>query len=192
MLHRTTHIALGTALVAAAAMFAPAAHADRVGFNVSIAGPGYGVAFGNGPYWRGHHHYRPHYRPVYVPPPVVYAPAVVYRRPRRLSRAARRLPRTLRGKAAGRRAESGLLRVLIPRQAARLPGEVLQPGKRQAAAHVALRGIPEGHRPGELPTSLGGEPQQANAPVVARIHATRPAGAACWTVRDSSLSVWVP
>lgn len=81
MLHRTTHIALGTALVAAAAMFAPAAHADRVGFNVSIAGPGYGVAFGNGPYWRGHHHYRPHYRPVYVPPPVVYAPAVVYRPP---------------------------------------------------------------------------------------------------------------
>ena len=53
MLRRTTQIALGTALVAAAAAFAPAAHADRVGFNVSIGGPGYGVAFGNGPYWRG-------------------------------------------------------------------------------------------------------------------------------------------
>ena len=48
MLRRTTQIALGTALVAATVAFAPAAHAGGVGFNVSIGGPGYGVAFGNG------------------------------------------------------------------------------------------------------------------------------------------------
>ena len=78
MLRRTTHLALGTALIAAAAAFAPAAHAGGVGFNVSIAGPGYGVAFGNAPYYGHPHHYRPYYRPAYVPPPVVYAPAPVY------------------------------------------------------------------------------------------------------------------
>ncbi|MEO9137081.1 MAG: virulence factor [Casimicrobiaceae bacterium] len=79
MLRRTTHIALGTALVAAAATFAPVAHADRIGFNVSIGGPGYGVSFGNAPYWSHQHHYRPAWRPVYVAPPVVYArPRVVY------------------------------------------------------------------------------------------------------------------
>lgn len=79
MLRRTTHIALGTALAAAAAIFAPAAHADRIGFNVSIGGPGYGVSFGNAPYWGHRHHYWPAWRPVYVAPPVVYAaPRVVY------------------------------------------------------------------------------------------------------------------
>ena len=79
MLRRTTHIALATALVAAAAAFAPAAHADRIGFNVSIGGPGYGVAFGNAPYWGHRYYYRPAWRPVYVAPPVVYAPPrVVY------------------------------------------------------------------------------------------------------------------
>lgn len=91
MLRRTTHIALGTALVAATGVFAPAAHADRIGFNVSIGGPGYGVAFGNAPYWGHRHYYRPawspYYRsawgPVYVAPPVVYAPPrVVYVAPR--------------------------------------------------------------------------------------------------------------
>ena len=51
MLRRSFSIGLGTALVAATAAFAPAAHADRVGFNVSIGGPGYAVAFGNAPYW---------------------------------------------------------------------------------------------------------------------------------------------
>lgn len=90
MLRRTTHIALGTALVAAAATFAPAAHADRVGFSVSIGGPGYAVAFGNAPYW-GHRHYyapyRPYYRPAYVVPPVVYEPQVVYVAPRVVYRA---------------------------------------------------------------------------------------------------------
>jgi hypothetical protein len=83
MLRRTTHIALATALVASAAAFAPAAHADRIGFNVSIGGPGYGVAFGNAPYWGHRHYYRPAWRPVYVAPPVVYAPPrVVYVAPR--------------------------------------------------------------------------------------------------------------
>ena len=76
--------AVGAALLAASAAFAPAAHAhDRVGFNVSIAGPGYGVTFGNAPVYYGprHWHHRPHWRPVYVPPPVYVAPPVVYRAP---------------------------------------------------------------------------------------------------------------
>jgi hypothetical protein len=79
MLRRTTHIALGAALVAAAAVLAPAAHASRVGFNVSIGGPGYAVSFGDAPYW-GHRHYYGHaWRPAYVAPAVVYAaPRVVY------------------------------------------------------------------------------------------------------------------
>ena len=85
MLRRTTHLALGTALLAAAAAFAPAAHADRVGFNVSIGGPGYDVTFGNAPYWGhraywGHpYYYRHHWRPAYV-----YAPRVVYYAPPRV------------------------------------------------------------------------------------------------------------
>lgn len=81
MLRRTTQLALGTALVAAAATFAPAAHADRIGFNLSIGGPGYGVTFGNAPYWRGHHYHRPYWGPAYVAPPVIYAPQVVYQPP---------------------------------------------------------------------------------------------------------------
>lgn len=79
MLRRTTHLALATALVAGAAAFAPAAHADRVGFNLSFGGPGYGVAVGNAP-WYGYRYYAP--APVYVAPPVVYAPPrVVYYAP---------------------------------------------------------------------------------------------------------------
>ena len=82
MLRRTSHIALGTALVAAAAMFAPAAHADRVGFNVSIGGPGYGISVGNAPYYGyGHRHYAPRWVASYVAAPVVYAPPVVYTEP---------------------------------------------------------------------------------------------------------------
>lgn len=81
MLRRTTQIALGTALLAAVAAFAPAAHADRVGFNVSIGGPGYGVSFGNGPYWRGGHHHRPYWSAAYIAPPVIYAPPVYYPAP---------------------------------------------------------------------------------------------------------------
>lgn len=96
MLRRTTQIALGTALAAVAATFAPAAHADRVGFNVSIGGPGYAVSVGNTPYWGGYApYYRPHWRPAYVAPRVVYAPPpvvvypapVVYRAPRVVYRA---------------------------------------------------------------------------------------------------------
>jgi len=47
---RTPQVVLGTALVAALTAFAPAAHASRVGFNVSIGGPGYGIAFGDAPF----------------------------------------------------------------------------------------------------------------------------------------------
>ena len=92
MLRRTTQIALGTALVAATAAFAPAAHADRIGFNVSIGGPVYGVAFGNGPDWRGSH-YRPYWSAASIAPPVVstppyyYAAPVVYPAPRVVYRA---------------------------------------------------------------------------------------------------------
>jgi hypothetical protein len=76
MLRRTTQIAVASALVAAAAAFAPAAHADRIGFNVSVGGPGYGVTFGNVPGW-GPRYYAP--APVYVAPP---PPRVVYTPPR--------------------------------------------------------------------------------------------------------------
>ena len=86
MLRRTTHLAIATALVAVAAAAAPAAHASRVGFNVSIGGPGYAVAFGDRPYFHHRHYYHRHYyrpAPVYVAPPVVYVPPrVVYRAPR--------------------------------------------------------------------------------------------------------------
>lgn len=76
---RTPQVVLGTVLVAAVTAFAPAAHASRVGFNVSIGGPGYGIAFGDAPYWG----YRPYYRPAYYPRPVIYAPPrVVYVAPR--------------------------------------------------------------------------------------------------------------
>jgi hypothetical protein len=79
MLRRTTQLAFATALVAGAAAFAPAAHANGVGFNVSVGGPGYAVTFGNAPWW-GHRYYAP--APVYVAPPVVYAPPrVVYYAP---------------------------------------------------------------------------------------------------------------
>jgi hypothetical protein len=82
MLRRTTQIALASALVAGTAAFAPAAHADRVGFNFSIGGPGYGVTVGNAPWW-GPRYYAP--VPVYVAPPVVYAPPrVVYYTPPRV------------------------------------------------------------------------------------------------------------
>jgi hypothetical protein len=79
MLRRTTQIAVGSAVLAAAAMFAPAAHADRVAFNFSICGPGYGFTVGNAPYYRGYH--LPYWRPAYVAPRVVYAPPVVYPAP---------------------------------------------------------------------------------------------------------------
>jgi hypothetical protein len=83
MLRRKALIAaMGATLAAGSMAFAPAAHADRVGFNFSIGGPGYAVSVGNAPYYAHgyrHHHYR-HWAPapVYVAPPVVYrAPVVV-------------------------------------------------------------------------------------------------------------------
>ena len=84
MLRRKAVIAaLGATLAAGAMAVAPAAHADRVGFNLSFAGPGYGVSVGNVPAYRGypyhrHHHY---WGPRYVPAPVYVAPPVVYRAP---------------------------------------------------------------------------------------------------------------
>jgi hypothetical protein len=87
MLRRVKHIAIGSALLAVAAVFAaPAAQAhDRVGFSLSIGGPGYAVAVGNAPYWgyRPYYHHR-HWRPAYVAPPVVYAPPVYYAPPPRV------------------------------------------------------------------------------------------------------------
>jgi len=76
MLRRTTQFAVASALLAAAATFAPAAHADRVAFNVAIGGPGYAFSVGNAPYYRGyppyHGGYRSYWRGAYVAPPVVY------------------------------------------------------------------------------------------------------------------------
>jgi hypothetical protein len=89
MLRRKALIAAAGATIAAGMLaFAPAAKADRIGFNLSIGGPGYGVTVGNAPYYRGYgpRYYGPRYRhwapaPVYVAPPVVYRPPVVYTAP---------------------------------------------------------------------------------------------------------------
>lgn len=75
--------AVGTALIAAAAAFAPAAHANgNVGFSVSIGAPGFAATVGNVPYAGFGYapYYRPYWRPVVVPAPVVYPP-VVYAAP---------------------------------------------------------------------------------------------------------------
>ena len=81
--------AVGATLAFAGLAFAPVAKADRVAFNLSFAGPGYGVSVGNAPYYRGyapryhgHRHYG-HWRPapVYVAPPVVYRAPVPYYAP---------------------------------------------------------------------------------------------------------------
>jgi hypothetical protein len=83
---------MAAALAASAMSFAPAAHADRVGFSVAVGGPGYAVAFGNAPSWGAPawpaYGYRPQllrpkWRPVYAPPPAGYvvsgyAPPAVY------------------------------------------------------------------------------------------------------------------
>jgi hypothetical protein len=63
---------LGAVGLAAAVAYAPAASADRVGFSLSVGGPGYAVSVGN---------YGGYYDRYYVapPPPVYYAPAPVYR-----------------------------------------------------------------------------------------------------------------
>lgn len=67
-LRTTLAAALGAVGVAAAAAYAPLAHADRVGFNVTIGGPGYAFNIGNSGYG------------YYAPPPVVVAPYVPYYR----------------------------------------------------------------------------------------------------------------
>lgn len=69
MLRRTKHLALAGALVAVAAIAAAAAHASRIGVNLSIGVPGVVVG-------------APYYPPVYAPAPVYVAPPVVYARPR--------------------------------------------------------------------------------------------------------------
>ena len=82
---RSRFVALAGAVgLAAAVAYAPAASADRVGFSVSVGGPGYGVTVGNyggyGGYYGGY--YAP--APVVVPAPVYVAPPVVpYYRPYR-------------------------------------------------------------------------------------------------------------
>ena len=103
MLQRVKQVTLATALTASAVAFAPAAHAERVDFNVAIGGPGYALAFGNAPHrgavaWRpygyrgddgGPHYVRPRWHPEHASrpvgyvvsayaPPVAYAPSVVY------------------------------------------------------------------------------------------------------------------
>ena len=62
---KTFASAVGALALAAAAAYAPAASADRVGFNVTFGGPGYAVNVGNGGYG-----YYDHWRPA----PVVVAP----------------------------------------------------------------------------------------------------------------------
>lgn len=84
MLRRKALItALGATLAAGGMAVAPAAHADRIGFNLSFAGPGYGVTVGNAPYYYGPRYHDPyrHWRRAYVPAPVYVAPPVVYRAP---------------------------------------------------------------------------------------------------------------
>jgi hypothetical protein len=78
--------ALGATLAAGGMAVAPAAQADRIGFNLSFGGPGYGVSVGNAPYYHGrpYYGYGYHHRywgPRYVPAPVYVAPPVVYRAP---------------------------------------------------------------------------------------------------------------
>jgi hypothetical protein len=85
-LRTTLAAALGAVGLAAAAAYAPAAHADRVGFNVTIGGPGYAFNIGNYGYGYGYYApppvvapYVPYYRSYYAPAPVVVRPYPVWR-----------------------------------------------------------------------------------------------------------------
>ena len=73
--------AVGAIALAGAVAYAPAASADRIGFNLTFGGPGYAVNVGNAGYGYGYYDYwRP--APVYVAPyttyyqPYYYAPVV--------------------------------------------------------------------------------------------------------------------
>ncbi|HVO87721.1 MAG TPA: virulence factor [Casimicrobiaceae bacterium] len=82
MLRRTKIAAtLAATLLAGGLALAPSAQASRVAFDVSIAGPGYGISYSDGP--RYYAPYRGYYAPgyVYSAPPVVY-PAPYYYGPR--------------------------------------------------------------------------------------------------------------
>ena len=93
MLRRKALIAaVGATLAAGTAAFAPAAHADRVGFNLSFGGPGYGVTVGNAPYYYAPRYVAPAYVSTYVAPAYVstyvappaysyYTPPVYYAEP---------------------------------------------------------------------------------------------------------------
>lgn len=74
---RTTIASAAGALALAAAAYAPAALADRVGFNLTFGGPGYAVNVGNAGYYD--YGYYDRWRPA----PVVVAPYVPYYRPYR-------------------------------------------------------------------------------------------------------------
>jgi len=83
-LRTTIASAVGALALTAAAAYAPAASADRVGFNLTLGGPGYAVNVGNFGY--GYYdHWRPApvvvapYAPYYRPYRPYYAPAVVVR-----------------------------------------------------------------------------------------------------------------
>ena len=98
-LRTTIASTVGALALAAAAAYAPAASADRVGFNLTFGGPGYAVNVGNvgygyydywrpapvvvapyAPYYRPYRsYYQPYYAPVVVPAPVVVRPYPVYR-----------------------------------------------------------------------------------------------------------------
>ena len=96
-LRTTIASTVGVLALAAAAAYAPAASADRVGFNLTFGGPGYAVNVGNAGYGHYDHgyydyyrpapvvvapYYRPYrsyYAPVIVPAPVVVRPYPVYR-----------------------------------------------------------------------------------------------------------------
>ena len=71
------------AALAAGALFAPTASANRVAWNVSIGVPGFAVSAG-APYWGYRGYYRPYYRayaPVVYPAPVYSAPYYPYAYP---------------------------------------------------------------------------------------------------------------
>ena len=76
---RSRIAALGGALgLAAAVAYAPSAAADRIGFNVTVGGPGYGFTVGNYGGYYGPGYYGGYYGGYYPPAPVVVAPPVPY------------------------------------------------------------------------------------------------------------------